>query len=150
MWKLSKLSSFSLLIIIWQTYDQAFATGAFTSVKGNNMVFIVFISIVFYLIWSAICISVSSLWLPKEDTIAVAYCVPAKTPAMGVPLATVMFVGLSPILLSKIQVPMVIYQGLQIVAGSLLAIIFRKWVGQPKTDNEAIVCDQQVEYNPAT
>ena len=69
---------------------------------------------------------------------------------MGVPLATMIFVGLSPILLSKIQVPMVIYQGLQIVAGSLLTIVFRKWVGQSKTDNEAMVCDQQVEYNPAT
>lgn len=113
------------------------------------MVFIVFISIAFYLIWSAICISISSLWLSKEDTIAVAYCVPAKTPAMGVPLATVMFAGLSPIVLSKIQVPMVIYQGLQIVAGSLLTIVFRKWVGESKDDKEAVGSDQQIEYDPA-
>ncbi|CAF9931973.1 MAG: hypothetical protein HETSPECPRED_008232 [Heterodermia speciosa] len=127
-WKLSKLSSFSLLIIIWQTYDQAFETGAFKSVKGNNIVFIVFISVVLYVIWSAICILLSALWLSKEDTVAVAYCVPAKTPAMGVPLATVMFAGLSPITSSKLQIPLVIYQGLQIAAGSILTIFFRKWV----------------------
>jgi hypothetical protein len=40
----------------------------------------------------------------------VCYCVPAKTPAMGVPLANVMFIGLSAQLESKIQIPMVIYQ----------------------------------------
>ena len=93
------------------------------------MVFIVFISIVFYVIWSAICISLSALWLSKEDTIAVAYCVPAKTPAMGIPLATVMFVGLSPITSSKLQIPLIIYQGLQIAVGSILTIFFRRWVG---------------------
>ena len=102
------------------------------------MVFIVFISIVFYSIWSAICILISSLWLSKEDTIAVAYCVPAKTPAMGVPIAIVMFAGLSPIVSSKIQIPMVIYQGLQTAAGSLMTIVFRKWVGQPKSEKEAV------------
>lgn len=35
---------------------------------------------------------------------AVAYCVPAKTPAMGVPLSNVLFVGLSRLDTSKIQV----------------------------------------------
>ena len=148
-WKLSKLSSFSLLIIIWQTYDQAFETGAFTSVKGNNVVFVVFISIAFYLVWSTVCISLSLLWLPKEDTIAVAYCVPAKTPAMGVPLATVMFVGLSPIISSKLQIPMVIYQGLQIAFGSILTIAFRKWIGPAKAEQDT-EGDVPHELNPAT
>lgn len=127
-WKLSKISSFSLLIIIWQTYDQAFQTHAFESVRGNNMVFIVFISIAFYILFVLICVSTSLLWLEKEDTIAVAYCVPAKTPAMGVPLSNVMFVGLASVVSSKIQIPMVIYQGFQIAAGSLLTIVFRKWI----------------------
>ena len=80
------------------------------------------------MVWSTVCASLSSLWLSKEDTIAVVYCVPAKTLAMGVPLATVMFVGLPPITSSKLQIPMVIYQGLQIAAGSLLTIVFRKWL----------------------
>lgn len=73
------------------------------------------------------------LWLPKADVISVCYCVPAKTPAMGVPLAHVMFVGLSAQLESKIQIPMVIYQGLQIVGGSLLISFFRSWVKPQET-----------------
>lgn len=82
-WKLSKLGSWSLLVIIWQTFDQAFETGAFDSVKGSNMIFVIFMSIVFYATWTLTCFLLSRLWLSKEDTIAVAYIVPAKTPAMG-------------------------------------------------------------------
>lgn len=133
-WKLSKLSSASLLVIIWQTFDQAFANGAFQSVEGTNMVFVVFISIAFYALWTTICVATSLLWLGKADTIAMAYIVPAKTPAMGVPLSNVMFPGLSSIASSKLQIPMVIFQGLQIGAGSLLTLAFRHWIGDD--DNE--------------
>ena len=129
-WKLSKLGSISLLVIIWQTFDQAFATGAFESVQGDNMIFVVFISIALYALWTAICVSLSLFWLGKADTIAIAYIVPAKTPAMGVPLSNVMFPGLSPVAASKLQIPMVIFQGLQIGAGSLLTLVFRKWIGE--------------------
>lgn len=138
-WKLNKIGSLALLIIIWQTFDQAFETGAFTSVKPDNMIFIVFISITYYVLWTIICVSLSILWLGKEDTIAVAYCVPAKTPAMGVPLSNVVFAGLPTITASKIQIPMVVFQAFQIVGGSLMTIVFRRWIRpdeERKTDAE--------------
>ena len=147
-YKLSKLGSWSLLVIIWQTFDSGFATGAFDSVKGNNMVFIVFMSIVFYVLWTSICFSLSLLWLPKADAIAVAYIVPAKTPAMGVPLSSVMFPTLSAIASSKLQIPMVVFQGLQIGAGSLLTIVFRKWIGdEDKVDTKHDEENQQRNGN---
>lgn len=92
------------------------------------MIFIVFISIVYYLLWLVICVSLSIIWLGKEDTIAVAYCVPAKTPAMGVPLSNVMFPQLPAVTASKIQIPMVMFQAFQIAGGSLMTIAFRKWI----------------------
>ena len=98
------------------------------------MVFIVFISIALFSLWAGICVSLSVLWLPKEDTIAVAYCVPAKTPAMGVPLSVVLFTGLSSITKAKMQIPLVIFQGLQIAGGSLLTIPFRKWIESDETE----------------
>ena len=122
------LSPFSLMIMVWQTFDSAFETGAFTSVKGDNMVFIVFISIAFFLSWTVICVLLSLPWLSKQDTIAVAYCVPAKTLAMGVPLSNVMYAGLSTLTKSKIQIPMIIFQGFQVAGGSLLTIAFRRWM----------------------
>ncbi|KAF2429740.1 hypothetical protein EJ08DRAFT_590367 [Tothia fuscella] len=127
-YKLNKLGSICLLVVIWSTYDQSFSTGAFTSVKPSNVIFVVFISIALLILLLTTCFTLSMLWLPKADTISVCYCVPAKTPAMGVPLAHVMFVGISAQLESKIQIPLVIYQGLQIVGGSLLTVFFRRWI----------------------
>ena len=71
------------------------------------MVFIVLMSIVFYAIWTIACSSQSRLGLSREDMIAVAHVVPAMTPAWGVPLSNVMFSGISPITVSKPQIPMV-------------------------------------------
>lgn len=69
-WKLSKLGSLSLLMIIWQIFDQAFETGAFDSVKGNNIVFMIFKWIVLYALWTVTCFLLSRLWLDKADTMS--------------------------------------------------------------------------------
>jgi sodium/bile acid cotransporter 7 len=55
---------------------------------------------------------------------------------MGVPLTTVLFLGIDLVNESKIQIPMVIFQGFQIFQGSLLTIVFRRWI-QAKEDLEA-------------
>ena len=81
-WKFSKVSSLCLLLIVWQTYDQAFESGAFNSVPASNMVFIVFVSIGLFLLWLAISFFTAKLWLAPPDVVAVCYCVPAKTSAM--------------------------------------------------------------------
>lgn len=127
-YKVSKLGSFSLLLIIWSTYDKAFSTRAFEEVKGTNIIFLVFASMGFYALWLAYSIFATRFWMSKQDTIAVAYCIPAKTPAMGIPLSQAMFVALDPQTSAKLQIPLVIFQGLQIAAGSLATIPFRRWV----------------------
>jgi solute carrier family 10 (sodium/bile acid cotransporter), member 7 len=127
-WKVSKLSPFCLLTIIWSAYDQAFQSGAFKSVPGNNLVFVVFVSIALFFLWLVLAFFTARLWLPRKDVVAVCYCVPAKTPAMGVPLIQTIYYGLKPIQESKLQIPIVIFQGLQIAGGSLLLGTFRWWV----------------------
>ena len=127
-WNFSKLGSLALLTIIWQTFDQAFGSGAIGSVKGDNMVFIVFMSIALFILWLSVCFATSLVWLPKRDIIACCYCYPAKTPAMEVPLSSAMYVGLAAVNESKIQIPMVIYQAFQIAVGSVLTIVFRNWI----------------------
>ena len=47
---------------------------------------------------------------------------------MGIPLLNVMFQGLSLLTISKIQIPMVIFQGFQMMIGSLLTLAFRRWI----------------------
>lgn len=55
---------------------------------------------------------------------------------MGVPISTVLFVGLAPIVEAKIQLPLVIYQGLQILAGTILTGPFAAWVDRGKKRDE--------------
>lgn len=133
-YKVSKLGSVALLIIIWQTYDQAFSSKALQSVPGSNIAFIVFMSIALFSLFLLVSLLVSKLWMSRADTVAVCYCVPAKTPAMGVPMSTVLFAGMAPALEAKLQLPLVIYQGLQIMAGTILTMPFGKWVEGEKKE----------------
>lgn len=84
-WKIAKFASFAMLGLLWQTFDHAFATQAFSSLKPSNMVFIVFITIVNYGLWLVICVALSLLWLDRKDTVSVAMCAPAKTLALVSP-----------------------------------------------------------------
>jgi len=127
-WKLNKLASLGLLTLLWSTFDLAFESGAFQDLKPDNMIFVVFISIALFLLWLAICILTSVPWLAKQDVISVAFCVPAKTPAMGVPLTAVMFAGISTSDSAKMRIPMVIFQAFMICLSSLLTIPFRAWI----------------------
>ncbi|KAL6712380.1 hypothetical protein ACN47E_000257 [Coniothyrium glycines] len=135
-WKLLKLSSISLLTMVWQTFDQAFSSGAFTAVKPSNIIFIIFITIALYFIWTGICFTAATCWLPKKDVIACCYCCPAKALAMVVPLTSVMYINLSPVDQSKMQIPAIIFQAFQVAIGGIMTILFRKWI-RPEEQKEA-------------
>lgn len=148
-WKIGKFASLAMLTLLWQTFDHAFATKAFTSVKPSNMIFIVFITVVNYGLWLTISVSLSLFWLDRKDTVAVAMCAPAKTLALGMPLSFLMFRGITGLDEAKIQIPMLMFQVLQMGLASLTTIAFRRWVDaaeprKPQTeDEEASVHEQQ-------
>ncbi|KAF2621268.1 hypothetical protein BU25DRAFT_416193 [Macroventuria anomochaeta] len=136
-WKLIKLSSVALLTLVWQTFDQAFQSHAFESVKKSNIIFIVFICMALYFIWTALCFTASIIWLPKKDVIACCYCCPAKALAMVVPLTSVMYINISPIEQSKMQIPAIIFQAFQVGIGGLMTIAFRRWIRNEEEKEKA-------------
>ncbi|KAJ4383821.1 hypothetical protein N0V86_000664 [Didymella sp. IMI 355093] len=140
-WRLVKLSSVALLTLVWQTFDQAFESRAFESVKGSNIVFIVFISAALYFLWTALCFTASIIWLPKKDVIACCYCCPAKALAMVVPLTSVMYINISPVEQSKMQIPAIIFQAFQVGIGGLMTIAFRKWIRNEEENEKAEKAD---------
>lgn len=113
---------------MWSAFDGAYATGAFDDIETSNVLFLVIISIALYAIWTLISIALSIPWLNRQDTVAVAYTVPAKTTSIGVPLSEAIFKGLPPMLLAKFQIPIVIFQGLQVAFGSVLTGFFHRWI----------------------
>lgn len=141
-WKMMKLSSVALLSLVWQTFDQAFRSGAFDSVKPSNIVFIVFINIALYFIWLGICFAASTIWLDKRDVIACCYCCPSKALSMVVPLSSVMYINISPIDQSKLQIPAIIFQALQVAIGGILTVVFRRWISPSDTEANAMTGEE--------
>ncbi|KZM28636.1 uncharacterized protein EKO05_0003922 [Ascochyta rabiei] len=142
-WKLMKLSSIALLTLVWQTFDQAFQSHAFESVKKSNIIFIIFICMALYFIWTAICFTAAIIWLPKKDVIACCYCCPAKALAMVVPLTSVMYINISPIQQSKLQIPAIIFQAFQVGIGGLMTIGFRRWIRSEEEREEEKTAGRQ-------
>jgi sodium/bile acid cotransporter 7 len=135
-WKLNKLGSICLLTLLWATYDQAFATNSFERVSESNMIFIVFISVALWIVFFGITFASTIFWLPREDIISLCMCVPAKGIVMGVPLSTTIFGGIDLALQSRVQIPIVIYQGLQLAFASILVPIFRRWVARATQEDQ--------------
>ncbi|KAK3051479.1 hypothetical protein LTR09_007502 [Extremus antarcticus] len=135
-WKLNKLGSICLLTLLWATYDQAFATSSFSRVPGSNMVFIVFISSALWLVFLGITFLSSIWWVEREDVVALCMCVPAKSIIMAVPISSTVWAGIDLEMQSKILIPIVIFQGLQLAFASVLVPVFRRWVDRKKRQDQ--------------
>ncbi|OAG10750.1 sodium bile acid symporter family protein, partial [Paraphaeosphaeria sporulosa] len=135
-WKLIKLSSVALLTLVWQTFDQAFRSDAFASVRPSNIVFVVFINVALYGVWLGICFVAATIWLDRRDVIACCYCCPSKALSMVVPLSAVMYIDVSPVEQSKLQIPAIIFQALQVAIGGVLTVVFRRWIRPFEQDGE--------------
>lgn len=96
------------------------------------MIFIVFISLALWALFFAIAFVSGMVWLPREDVVALCMCVPAKGIVMGVPVSAAVFGDEDLDLLSRVLVPIVVYQGLQLGAASVLVPVFRRWVDRKR------------------
>lgn len=133
-WNLKKLSSVALLMLIWSAYDSAFATGSFASISDSNILFLVLVSIGLFIVWMLMAL-LSMLWLSREDVIAAAFCIPTKSPALGMPLAAVIFAGISEEQAAKVCIPLVFYQCIQTCLSSLATIPLQRWQArQPRKE----------------
>lgn len=154
--KLSKVGSFMLLLIMFQSFSTAFAQNAFESVPHASIIFIVFFNIGIYLFFTAISFAYSrpifikkafekvpdetsstaykwAYWFFKpfyydrRDTVSVMLCGPAKTAALGVSLVSSQYGSTNP-QLGKLLVPLVLYQAEQVMTAQVLLRFMRKWI----------------------
>ncbi|KAF2730464.1 sodium bile acid symporter family protein [Polyplosphaeria fusca] len=136
-YKLNKIGSLALLILIWQTYDEAFASHAFSTLPASNIVCIVFFAIALFLLWFVVALVTAKLWLRvPTDAIAVAFVVPTKTPAVGLPLTQVLFGELQPAQLARLRVQTVVFQAVQVACCSLLTLWLRRWGAGERGEEE--------------
>lgn len=153
--KLNKVGSFCLLLIMWSSFSTAFYQKAFQSVSHVCVIFIVFFNIGIYLFFTVICYVSARPWFiklifdhepnqnsskmytvcykvfkpfyySKKDTVAVMFCGAAKTAALGVSLISSQYGDDTPYL-GKLLVPLVLYQSEQVITASWLVPFFKKW-----------------------
>lgn len=154
--KLNKLGTFMLLLVMWSSFSTAFRQDAFTSVSKESIIMIVFFNIAIYLFFTILCFFYARpyfllkifqdapnenssrfyswsytifrpFYYDRRDTVSIMLCGPAKTAALGVSLVTSQY-GSNNENLGKLLVPLVLYQAEQVFCAGILTTYFKKWI----------------------
>lgn len=169
-----KIGSYMLLLIMFSSFSTAFYQKSFTSVSHLTIVFVCFFNLGCYLLFTLMSFIVARPWfiiklLPyepipgestkmytwcykifrpfyycKRDAICIMYCGPAKTAALGVSLITTQY-GENKSHLGKLLVPLVLYQGIQVLTGSVFVPLFRRWANDEIEEYEAQLLAEEEE-----
>ncbi|KAJ5690679.1 hypothetical protein N7462_005071 [Penicillium macrosclerotiorum] len=140
--RLAKLSTACMLLLIWTTFSSCFATGALQSLSAQSIIFVVLFNIALYIALTIISFFSSRppkflahhRWfepilkrMPPEETIAVCFCSPAKSTALGLPLLYAMWAPVDLYTKAKTSVPVLLYTTEQICVAQFFVQLFRLW-----------------------
>ncbi|ODV89738.1 hypothetical protein CANCADRAFT_4362 [Tortispora caseinolytica NRRL Y-17796] len=145
---LNRMNTLILALLIWTTFCNAFADGAIYKLSTESVLLMVFLALGLITLFS-ILIFLVSYYPPKSKFIAkfwpgfddrviisLAFCGPAKTQGLGIPLVASMWANENPGFVSTIQLPIVLYTTLQIFVANFNVLIYRRWIKQRKLDAE--------------
>ncbi|VEU19342.1 DEKNAAC100388 [Brettanomyces naardenensis] len=154
--KMGKVGSFMLLLIMFSSFSTAFYQGSFTSVSHASIIMVCFFNFGIYLFFTVICFFMSRpvflltffkkeptedssflykwsyktfrpFYYNRPDTVCVMLCGGAKTAALGVSLVSSQYGSHNPHL-GELLVPLVLYQAEQVLAANILTDLMKKWV----------------------
>jgi sodium/bile acid cotransporter 7 len=77
--------------------------------------------------------------ITKEETIAICFCAPGKTQALGIPLISAMYASSDDQTRALIQVPMILYTAEQILVGQVLVWLFKRWIAKDQRKDEEVM-----------
>ncbi|KAK4054185.1 LRR receptor-like serine/threonine-protein kinase RGI2 [Microbotryomycetes sp. JL201] len=127
--RLGKVGSVCLLLVIWATFSTAFAENVFEVLSGETIAFIVTVNIGLYMFHSVLLFllarkvpfkhrrRVSGPLFDTSTTIPLLFCAAAKGVALGGPIVSILYGGLTPVAAATVSLPLVIYQGSQVALG---------------------------------
>ena len=139
---LGPLFSNPAFLNIRATFSSCFATGALQTLSTQSIVFVILFNMILYITLTAVCffcsrpprIFSSRRWskpifkrMSPEETIAVCFCGPAKSTALGIPLLYAMWQPVDLFLKAKTSVPVLLYTTEQICVAHFFVQLFRWW-----------------------
>lgn len=154
--KINKVGSVMLLLIMYSSFSTAFYQHSFESVSSKSLTFLCTFDVVIYILFTVICYFVSrpcfiksyfntepndhtsriynfsyALFHPfyytRKDTVSVMLCGGAKTAALGVTLVSSQYGNDHPHL-GELLVPLVLYQAIQVITAGLLTPFMKRWI----------------------
>ncbi|OJJ50093.1 hypothetical protein ASPZODRAFT_128700 [Penicilliopsis zonata CBS 506.65] len=125
--KLSKVASAGMALLVWTSFSSIFATNAIQKLSAASIVFTVLFNILLYLVLTAVCFFAADPLLSPEETIAVCFCGPAKSTALGIPLLYAMWAPLDLEIKAKTSIPVLLYTTEQICVANLLVHVFKRY-----------------------
>ncbi|GAA5804299.1 SBF-like CPA transporter family-domain-containing protein [Helicostylum pulchrum] len=149
--RLSDVSSFMLLTMVWSVFSDAVYAGSFSAVKPKDIIAVAIMNAGFYILFSLLCLVLARLPLPRcintpdwlkrlrysrEDTVAVMYCGATKTVAMGVPLINVLYQNGDPGMIGVLSTPLLLYHVEQLILGNIEVELLKKWVARGQKKRE--------------
>ncbi|KAI8375577.1 SBF-like CPA transporter family-domain-containing protein [Blakeslea trispora] len=147
--RLSDVSSFMLLTMVWSVFSDAVYSGSFAAVQSKDIAAVAIMNLGFYILFSLLCLVLARLPLPRfiktpslikrlrysrEDTVAVMYCGATKTVAMGVPLINVLYQNGDPGTVGVLSTPLLLYHVEQLILGNIEVELLKKWVKRGKVE----------------
>lgn len=132
--RLPKWASICLLLLVWETFSDAFASHAFEALSTSSVLFIVFLNLGLYPLFTLLCFLICrppsdylSYRIPKGQTTAVCFCGPPKSITTGLVLIYSQYSNFSTLDQAIISIPLSLYQGMQIFLAQLFVIVFTRW-----------------------
>lgn len=165
--KMNKVGSFCLLLIMFSSFSTAFYQHAFTSVSHACIIFLCFFNVGIYLFFTLVCFVCARPWFiikifdheptehssktyticykifrpfyySKRDAIAVMLCGAAKTAALGVSLISSQYGDDNP-KLGTLLVPLVLYQSEQVITANFMVPFMKKWASDEDEHGNKII-----------
>ncbi|EED22829.1 conserved hypothetical protein [Talaromyces stipitatus ATCC 10500] len=148
---INKLSTACMILLVWTTFSSAFATDSLEELTTQTVIFTVFFNVALYLFLTVVCFTLSrpphtlrkTRWgkrvfraMPPEETIAVCFCGPAKTTALGIPLLYAMYDSMDLYTKSKTSIPVLLYTTEQIFVAHFMVYVLRWWKGRLEADEK--------------
>lgn len=148
-----------LLIVIWSTFCNKFATHAFEAISHESVILICFLGVGLYAFFTAVCLFFARLpflgeekegeasWkgilrklrFDKGETTAICFCAAAKGLVLGAPLVSILYGGYDERTQAIMSTPIALYQTTQVLLAQLSVKIFKHWIesNPPRGDVES-------------
>ncbi|KAG8950915.1 hypothetical protein FRC04_006979 [Tulasnella sp. 424] len=165
MLRLNIVGQVLLLIVIWSTFCNKFATHAFEAITHQSVILTCFLGVGLYAFFTAVCLFVARLpflgeeeegeagWkrvlrkmrFDKQETAAICFCAAAKGLVLGAPLVSILYGGYDERTQAIMSTPIALYQTTQVLLAQLSVKIFKHWIesSPPRGDVESAPQDTE-------